>query len=125
MKLILGEGRELGDDEVQEALRAHYAPPGGDSYWASLERRILEQLKVEVAREWWTYFPGWVRFGVAAAAIAALVVGVATWQTNVAQQRVAYEEILGPGDDVPILTESITDGNRRQREQTLRYLLSH
>ena len=36
MKLIHGDGRDWSDDEVQEALRAHYAQPEGDSYWASL-----------------------------------------------------------------------------------------
>ena len=46
-------------------------------------------------------------------------------QTSIAQERVAYEEILEPGNEVPILTESVTDRNRSQREQTLRYLLSH
>lgn len=125
MKLIHGDGRDWSDDEVQDALRAHYAPPGDDSYWASLERRILTRVRAEAAREWWTYFPGWVRYGVAAAAVAALVVGIATWQTSVAQERIAYDEIIGPGSDVPILTESVTDRNRSQREQTLRYLLSH
>jgi hypothetical protein len=125
MKLIHGDGRDWSDEEVQDALRAHYAQPEGDSYWASLERRILGHVRAEAAREWWTYFPGWVRFGIAAAAAAALVVGIASWQTGIAQERVAYEEILGPGSEVPILTESVTDRNRSQREQTLRYLLSH
>ncbi len=125
MKLIHGDGRDWSDDEVQEALRAHYAQPEGDSYWASLERRILDHVRAEAAREWWSYFPGWVRFGLAAAAAAALVVGIASWQTSIAQERVAYEEILEPGNEVPILTESVTDRNRSQREQTLRYLLSH
>lgn len=125
MKLIHGDGRDWSDDEVQDALRAHYAPPGDDSYWASLERRILTRVRAESAREWWTYFPGWVRYGVAAAAVAALVVGIATWQTSIAQERIAYDEIIGPGSEVPILTESVTDRNRSQREQTLRYLLSH
>jgi anti-sigma-K factor RskA len=125
MKLIHGDGGDWSDDEVQDALRAHYAAPVDDSYWASLERRILTRVRAEGAREWWTYFPGWVRFGVAAAAVAALVVGIATWQTSLAQERIAYEEILGPGSEVPILTESVTDRNRSQREQTLRYLLTH
>ena len=44
MKLIHGDGRDWSDDEVQDALRAHYAPPGDDSYWASLERRITQWL---------------------------------------------------------------------------------
>lgn len=125
MKLIHGDGRDWSDDEVQDALRAHYAPPADNSYWAALEHRIMARVRAEATREWWTYFPGWVRYGVAAAAAAALVVGVASWQTSIAQQRIAYEEILGPGSEVPILTESVTDRNRSQREQTLRYLLSH
>jgi hypothetical protein len=124
MKLIHGDGRDWSDDEVQETLRSHYAAPAEDSYWMALERRILDRVRVDAAREWWTYFPGWIRFGVAAAAAAALVVGVASWQTSVAQERVAYEEIIGPGSEVPILTESVTDRSRSQREQTLRYLLS-
>ena len=89
MKLIHGDGRDWRDDEVQEALRAHYAPPGEDSYWAALEQRIMARVRAEASREWWSYFPGWVRYGVAAAAAAALVVGIASWQTSIAQDQAA------------------------------------
>jgi hypothetical protein len=123
MKLIHGDAHEWSDDELQRTLRAQYAAPRDDSYWVGLEQRILERVRAESVREWWSYFPGWVRLGVAAAAAAIIVAGVATWQTRAAQERMAYRELLDSPGEVPILTETMPRP-QREREQTLRYLLS-
>ena len=122
MKLIQGDGHEWTDDEVQRALRARYAAPA-DSYWTGLEPRILERIRAESVREWWSYFPGWVRYGLAAAAAAILVAGVASWQTRAAQERMAYRELIDSPTEVPILSETMPPP-QREREQTLRYLLT-
>lgn len=125
MKIIRGEGRDLNDDEIQGALRDLYAAPADDSYWTTLERRIMEAVATERAKEWWSYFPGWVRIGVTAAAAAALIAALASWQTRDAQQRMAADQLFGPSREIPLLTESERGERNAEREATLRYLITH
>ncbi len=125
MKIVREDDREHRDDELHAALRAEYTAPAGESYWAALERRIMARIQSQVAREWWSYFPGWVRIGLAAAAIALFVAGFAAWRTREAQEQMAYRELLDTPSELPILTETFRDGpNARTREATLRGLLS-
>lgn len=124
MKLIHGDAHDWSDDEVQRALRARYAAPRDESFWADLEQRTMRRINAEAVREWWSYFPGWVRYGVAAAAAAILVAGVASWQTSLAQERIAYRELIDDPTEVPILSETVAP-QKTDREQTLRYLLTH
>lgn len=120
---IVRDDRDPRDDEWRAALRAEYAAPASDSYWAMLERRIMARLNAEGTREWWWYVPAWSRLGLAAAALALAVAGAAAWQTRRAQERVAYHELLDTPSEFPVLTEG---GSRAQtREATLRYLISH
>lgn len=123
MKIIRGDLGEPTDDAVQQALRSHYAPRADDAYWNALERRIMQRVRGEGAREWWSHFPDWVRYGLAAAAAAIIVASVAQWQTRAAQERMAYRA-LDDAVEVPILTERLAPSHR-EREQTLRYLLTH
>jgi hypothetical protein len=125
MKLIHGDGRDWTDDEVQHALKAHYVAPPDESYWESLERRIVSRLKQDVDQVWWAWFPGWVRFGIAAAAAAAFMAAAVSWQTRAAQERIALTELLGDPSGIPLLTESLEQRPKSEREKTLRYLLSH
>jgi len=125
MKLVRDDDRDPRDDELHAALRAEYAPPSGESYWALLERRIMARISADGAREWWSYFPAWSRIGLAAAALALAVAGAAAWQTRRAQERVAYRQLLDTPAEFPILTETGTDGpSAKTREATLRYLIS-
>ncbi|MCC6316342.1 MAG: hypothetical protein IT361_01530 [Gemmatimonadaceae bacterium] len=124
MKIIQGSAHEWSDEELQRTLQSHLAPPTDTDYWSSLEERIMGRVRQEAAREWWSHFPGWVRLGVAAAAAAILVAGVASWQTRVAQERMAYRELFDASTDVPVLSERDVPVHR-EREQTLRYLLTH
>ncbi|MFN8572953.1 MAG: hypothetical protein U0132_12970 [Gemmatimonadaceae bacterium] len=127
MKLIRGEGRDAGDEDVTEALRSHYAAPGDDGYWARFERSVMARILSEgaVSREWWSYFRGWTRIGVAAGIGAALIAGAAAWRSEQERQRVAYEELLGAPADSLILTETLgNEPSAVTREATLRYLLS-
>ncbi len=125
MKIVRGDGRDPNDDEIQGTLRELYAPPADDSYWTTLERRIMDAVATERAREWWSYFPGWVRVGLTAAAAAALIAALASWQTRDAQQRMAADRLLGPSSDIPLLTESERGERNAEREATLRYLITH
>lgn len=127
MKLIRGDGRDAGDEDVTEALRTHYAPPADDGYWARLERHVMTRILAEGAasREWWSYFRGWTRLGVAAGIAAALIAGAAAWRSEQERERVAYEELLGAPADSLILTETVgNEPNAATRDATLRYLLS-
>jgi anti-sigma-K factor RskA len=119
------DDRDPRDDEWSASLRAAYAAPADESYWAALERRIMARIQREAAREWWSYFPGWVRIGLAAAAITLLAAGVAAWRTRLSQERVAYRELLEAPTELPILTEKFRDHpDARTREATLRYLIA-
>ena len=129
MKIIRGEGGDLGDDEVRDALREHYSAPADGGYWASLERRIMARVLADggvgSTPEWWSYFRGWVRIGIAAGIAAAAFASIAAWRTREARDRVAYEELLGTQATSPILTETMgSEATGVKREATLRYLLS-
>lgn len=114
---------DVRDDELQSALRAEYAAPADRSYWAFLERRIMARISAETAREWWSYFPAWSRAGLAAAALALLVAGVAAWQTRKAQELVAWHELLETPNEMPMIESAGADRATR-REATLQYLMS-
>jgi anti-sigma-K factor RskA len=126
MKIHGDSERDWAPDEgVSEALRSVLLAPQDDSYWHSLERRIMERIRLEGGREWWSYFPGWVRMGLAAAAVAILVAGIAAVRSQAAAERMAVEELLGEPTDIPILTDRRDMGpNASTREATLRYLIS-
>ena len=123
MKLVLDDERDPRDGELHHALRIEYGAPDGDSYWAFLERRIMARISAEGAREWWSYFPAWSRAGMAAAALALAASGIAAWQTRKAQDRVAWQELLGTPSEVPII-ESAGGERATRREATLRYLIT-
>lgn len=125
MNSIRGEDRDMHDDEIAGALRSIYAAPTDESYWSTLERRIMDAVAAERAREWWSYFPGWVRLGLTAAAAAALIAGLASWQTRELQQRMAVDRLIGTPSDIPLLTEFDRGERRAEREATLRYLITH
>lgn len=125
MKLIHGDGRDWTDEEVGRALTRHYAPPSEGSFWDGLEQRIMTRIRSEVDRAWWSHFPGWIRMGIAAAAVAAFAAAAFSWQTRVAQERIALKELLGTPSDIPLLTESVDTLPRSEREKTLRYLITH
>jgi anti-sigma-K factor RskA len=114
---------DADDAMVQQALAAHYAPPGDSSYWSRLESRIMSGVRADAAREWWSYFPGWVRYGVVAAAAAALIAAIASWQARATQDHMAYREILDADSEVLLLSERMAPADR-DRNQTLRYLLT-
>lgn len=127
MKLIRGEGRDPGDEDVRDALRRHYAPPTDESYWSALERRIMTRILSEGAAsvEWWSYFRGWTRAGIAAAILAGLIAGATAWQTHESRERVVVEELLAPSSSSPILTEVFgNESGPSSQEASLRYLLS-
>ena len=122
MKIVHDDDRDFRDDELHAALRVEYGQPTETSYWAFLERRIMARITAESAREWYSYFPAWSRAGLAAAALALMVAGVAAWQTRKAQDRVAWHELLESPSEMPMI-ESAGGERADRREATLRYLI--
>ena len=123
MKIVRDDDRDFRDNELHTALRAEYRPPA-NSYWVVLERRIMARVTAEGRREWWSYFPSWIQVGLAAAALALFVAGVAAWQTQKAQERVAYREVLDIPSELPIIETAGAESRAGRREATLRYLLT-
>lgn len=125
MNIVRDDDNDIRDDDVNAALRAEYAAPASASYWSTLERRIMARIGAEAKREWWSYFPSWSRVGLAAAALALLVAGIAAWQTREAQERVAYQELLNTPSELPLIETSGAEQAFSRREATLRYLITH
>jgi anti-sigma-K factor RskA len=123
MIILHDDDRDPRDEELFAALRAEYHQPSDSSYWAFLERRIMGRITAEGTREWWSYFPSWSRAGLAAAALALAVAGVAAWQTRKAQDVAAWHEVLESPNEMPII-ESAGGERTKQREATLRYLIA-
>jgi len=82
------------DDELTRGLRAIYAPPGEESYWTGLERRILAAL--DEAESWWTVPDRWVRVGLIAAALALVLAGGIFLRAQVQQAApvMTYEPLI-------------------------------
>ena len=123
MNIVHDDDRDPRDEELHAALRVEYGRPAENSYWAFLERRIMARITAEGTREWYSYFPAWSRAGLAAAALAMLAAGVAAWQTRKAQDLVAWQELLESPSEMPVI-ESAGGERTRQREATLRYLIT-
>lgn len=123
MNIVHDDDRDPRDEELLAVLRAEYVTPAEGSYWAFLERRIMARITAEGTREWWSYFPSWSRAGLAAAALALAVAGIAAWQTRTAaQQDVAQWHELQDPAEMPLI-ESAGRERATQRDATLRYLI--
>jgi hypothetical protein len=81
MKLIHGDAHDWSDDEVQRALRARYAAPHDESFWADLEQRTMRRINAEAVR-------GPISGQNRAAAAAILVAGVVSWRPD-SPERIA------------------------------------
>jgi hypothetical protein len=116
--------REL-DADVLHALKGIYAAPPEASYWESLESRIRTRVTAG-ATEWWSFFGGWTRMGLAAAGIAAVALGVAMARSRTEEARLAYEAVIDVPAGVPVPAETISlMSNMTTRDATLRYVFSH
>jgi hypothetical protein len=90
------------DDEVTRLLREHYAPPADAGYWDQLEASIMRRVRSQSAGEWWEVLSGWGRAGLAAAAVAAVVVGALAMRARAEETHVAYEAVLNQPEVVTL-----------------------
>jgi hypothetical protein len=113
-----------GDAELTDALRAIYAAPSDDSYWQSLEARILAHVaRGDEGRVWWSELADMVRPGLVAAAALILVASMAMIRSRQLEARSAYSSVISP---VPTSIEpssraaSVGDG-----DVAIHFLISH
>lgn len=112
------------DDPLTRALRALHAPPADESYWAALERRVLEAIdRAEASDGWWRALAGWARLGALAAAAALLLAVYETWQVREAQEQMAFQALVESARSVP-LQVATEHSAQSAREATLRYVIS-
>lgn len=110
------------DQRVTRALRARYAAPGDDAYWAGLQMLIMARIAGS-RNSWLQVAAGWALPGLLAAA-AVLIVATALFQAH-------------RGEREPVSFASMTQFSRepefiyiehdaaRQRDETLRFVVSH
>ena len=123
------------DDELTEHLRAMYAPPGGESYWAGLERRIIARLERGTDEgRWWalserTYQIGLLAAGLhgerstglSSAGLTLIVAGSVYLRSRQVEARMAYETVIEtPGADTPVFARrgSLDEGRATLRAAT-------
>jgi hypothetical protein len=83
-------------DHVVAETRALYAPPGGDSYWTTLEARIMARVANAASIGWWQVLGHWARGGLVAAVAILAIVGVLWTQSTPEELRIAYEAVVRP-----------------------------
>jgi hypothetical protein len=117
---------EWGNEELTRVLRDLYSSPSANaSYWDALESRIMARIaNAGEAAEWWGVFHGWVRVGLAAAVLAAVLTGAALLREREAQERLAYEAVMESASVIPVAGPTIARGPSRSRDATLRSLIA-
>lgn len=121
MKLEPRIGPEGRDDELTRALRVMHVPPGGEAFWALLERRILARVASSEDDQWWRQLSRWRRRLALAGAAAALVAALAARYSNHERSVAAYREIES-SRVAPVQVASETE-REASRDITLRYVM--
>jgi len=118
-------GPEGRDDEVTRILRRIHAAPGTEEYWRGLEARIMAGVAGDASAEsgWWLPLTHWARAGVAAAAVALLVAGVALWREREVREQAAIETVLLQANP-PLSQLAAVAGTAPDSESVLRNLLT-
>ena len=114
-------GPDGRDDQLTRALRAIYAPPGGDAFWESLERRILGRVSAMEEDLWWRQLARWGR-GLALAGAAAIVMAALIAQHSNHQRSLAAYREIESSRVAPVQVASETE-REASRDVTLRYVM--
>ena len=111
------------DDDVTRGLRALYAAPASDSYWRTLEAKVLSGLTREAAApRWWDELGRWMRPALVAAAVVLAAAGIAMARARQVAQQATYEAMLTP-TPLPVET-AVRPVLQEEREATFRYLMT-
>jgi hypothetical protein len=114
---------DRGDDDVTRGLRALYAAPANESYWRTLEARILSGLTRDTPTlGWWDELERWMRPALVAAAVILAAAGIAMVRARQVEQQATYEAMLTP-TSLPVET-AVRPVLQEDREATFRYLMT-
>ena len=117
------------DERVTRALRARFAAPRDDAYWAALQQRVLARIAANPRVSWLQVAAGWARPGLVAAA-AVLLVAAALFEANrgdadeTAADQVTFAALTQAEQSRPEFIYTEYDA-ARQREETLRLVVAH
>ena len=115
------------DEQIVAALRELNAPPGGESYWASLEARIMARI-TQAEGTWWSELGRWRRPALLAAAALVGAAALAVFRTRERATQFAYETVLAPPTPISVrgmARPANLQGLQGEREETLRFLISY
>lgn len=123
--------RDDRDATLAALLRAEVAPPD-DMDWNALERRVLLAIAAERGDGGVTVLPlftpeaapwlaRWTRLSLAAAAVSALVAGLAEHRRRTVEAQVAFEALME--SQQVVVQSAIRPAGDGAREATLRYVV--
>ncbi len=84
-KRIATEHSSGADPTITSLLRSTYSAPSSDSYWKSLEQRVMTHIHDAAPVAWYSVFSEWRQAGLVAATIALLLGGA----TIVREQQIS------------------------------------
>ena len=120
--------RHSDDDPVARGLRELHAPPGGESYWAGLEARIMARIAVAESA-WWSELGRLARPALAAAAALLIAAALLVFRMRDEKTQIAYEDVLAAPTPISVAgtarSASLQALNGEQREETLRFLITY
>jgi hypothetical protein len=113
-----------GEAELTTELRALYAAPADESYWDSLEARILARVgRGGDVQGWWSAMSDMARPALAAAAILIFVAGAAVMHSRRLEASEAYTSVISaapPSIETAARSASAGDG-----DAVINYIMSH
>ena len=123
-----GRDRDSLDESLVHLIRDAYTPPGGDAYWAGLERRIMARVGSDATGDsrWWNVLAPWAKPALIAAAGILALAGVINQNLGDSDSQVAYDSVLqSVTPDVVSTSEELSSMGRGTDGATLSYFLSH
>ena len=123
-----GRDRDSLDESLVHLIRDAYTPPGGDAYWAGLERRIMARVGSDATGDsrWWNVLAPWAKPALIAAAGIFALAGVINQNLGDSDSQVAYDSVLqSVTPDVVSTSEELSSMGRGTDGATLSYFLSH
>ena len=116
------------DNLVMRELRELHAPPGGDSYWAGLEARIMARIGLAESM-WWSEFGRLARPALAAAAALLIAAALLLFRMRDEETQIAYEDVLAAPTPISVAgtarSATLQALHGEQREETLRFLITY
>lgn len=120
--------RDSLDESLASLVREAYLPPGGETYWAGLEQRIMARVASTDAAEapWWNVLAPWARPALVAAAAIFALATIVNERLATSDSQVAYDSVIeSVTPDVLATSEELSSLTRGTDGATLSYFLSH